>query len=70
VRDLWPRTHLVETVFLDVERRDNDGVDLLGPVRLDAHWQAYAGAGFDTQPFQIDGDRPNATRPAGKTWTG
>jgi transposase len=44
----------------------------LGPTRLDYHWQAQAGAGFDAQHFQIDGARQHATCPAGKTsisWT-
>ena len=47
-------------------------MDLLGPTRLDYHWQARAGAGFDAQHFQIDWDRQRATCPASKTsisWT-
>jgi transposase len=66
----------VDTGFLDadlfVQSRDDYGVDLLGPTRLDYHWQARAGAGFDAQHFQIDWDRQHATCPAGKTrisWT-
>jgi transposase len=75
-RGLLPRTHIVDTGFLDadllVQSRDDYGVDLLGPTRLDYHWQARAGAGFDAQHFQIDWDRQQATCPAGKTsisWT-
>jgi transposase len=75
-RDLLPGTHIVDTGFLDadllVQSRDNYGVDLLGPTRLDYHWQARAGAGFDAQHFQVDWDRQHATCPAGKTsisWT-
>jgi transposase len=66
----------VDTGFLDavllIESRDNYGVDLLGPTRLDYHWQAQAGAGFDARHVQIDGDQQQATCPAGKTsisWT-
>ncbi|MGH8071898.1 MAG: transposase [Candidatus Entotheonellia bacterium] len=47
-------------------------MDRLGPTRLDDHWQARAGAGFDAQHVQIDWDQPHATCPAGKTrisWT-
>jgi hypothetical protein len=70
-RGLLPGTHIVDTGFLDaallVESRDNYGVDLLGPTRLDYHWQAQAGAGFDAQHFQIDWDQQQATCPAGKT---
>jgi transposase len=70
-RGLLPGTHIVDTGFLDadllVQSRDDYGVDLLGPTRLDDHWQAQAGAGFDAQHFRIDWDRQHATCPAGKT---
>jgi transposase len=73
-RGLLPGTHIVDTGFLDaellVESRDHYGVDLLGPTRLDYHWQAREGAGFDAQHFQIDWDQHHATCPAGKTSTG
>jgi transposase len=75
-RGLLPGTHIVDTGFLDadlfVQSRDDYGVDLLGPTRLDYHWQARAGAGFDAQHFQIDWDQQQATCPAGKSsisWT-
>ena len=47
-------------------------MELLGPTRLDDHWQAREGAGFDAQHFQIDWEREQATCPVGKTsisWT-
>jgi transposase len=73
-RSLLPSTHIVDTGFLDaellVESRDHYGVDLLGPTRLDYHWQARAGAGFDAQHFLIDWEQECATCPAGKTSTG
>jgi transposase len=75
-RDLLPAIHLVDTGFLDaelfVESRDDYGVDLLRPTRLDDPWQAREGAGFDVQHFQINGDQQRATCPTGKTsisWT-
>jgi transposase len=75
-RDLLPAIHIVDTGFLDAEllvkSREYYGVDLLGPTRLDYHWQAREGAGFDAQHFQIDWDQQHATCPAGKTsisWT-
>jgi transposase len=75
-RDLRPGTPIVDTGFLDadllVESRDDYGVDLLGPTRLDYHWQARERAGFDMQHFQISWDQQHATCPAGKTsisWT-
>jgi transposase len=73
-RDLLPDTHLVDTGFLDAElfvkSRDDDSVDLLGPTRLDDHWQARERTGFDAQHFQIDGGQQHAICPAGKTSTG
>jgi transposase len=75
-RGLLPGTPIVETGFLDadlcVKSRDDSGVDLLGPTRLDDHWQAREGAGFDAQPCSIDGDQHQASGPAGQTsisWT-
>src|SRR5215510_1046128 len=75
-RGLMPGTHIVDTGFLDaallVDSQEHYDVDLLGPTRLDYHWQAREGAGFDAQHFQIDWDRQHATCPAGKTsisWT-
>jgi transposase len=75
-RSLLPGTPIVDTGFLDadlfVKSRDDDGVDLVGPTRLDDHWQAREGAGLDVQHLQIDGDRQHARCPAGKTrmsWT-
>lgn len=75
-RGLLPATHSVDTGFLDaellVESREPHGVDRLGPTRRDDHWPARAGAGFDAQHCQIDGDQQHATCPAGQasmSWT-
>jgi transposase len=75
-RSLLPTTHIADTGFLDaellVDSREQYGVDLLGPTRLDYHWQARAGTGFDAQHFAIDWERQHATCPEGKTsvsWT-
>jgi hypothetical protein len=41
---ILPGTHIVGTGFLDaqllVQSRDDYGIDLLGPTRLDDHWRA------------------------------
>jgi transposase len=69
-RDRLPGPHIVDTGFLDadlfVERRNDYGVELLGPTRLDDHWQARQGAGFDVQHFPVNGDQQQAPCPAGK----
>jgi len=75
-RGLLPRTHLVDTGYLDAEllvssRRDY-AVDLFGPTRPNVHWQARAGEGFDIQHFRVDWERQRATCPEGQTsvsWT-
>jgi transposase len=73
-RGLLPGTHIVDTGFLDadllVDSQNDYGVALLGPTRLDYHWQAREAAGFDAQHFQIDWDQQHATCPAGKISTG
>jgi transposase len=73
-RGLPPGTHIVDTGFLDadllVDSQNDYGVDLLGPTRLDYHWQAREGTGFDAQHFQIDWAQQHATCPAGKLSTG
>jgi transposase len=75
-RGLLPRTHIVNIGFLDaellVESQAHYGVDWLGPTRLDYHWQAREGAGFDAQHFHLGWDRQQVSCPAGKTsisWT-
>jgi transposase len=73
-RGLLPATHIVDTGFLDaellVEGRDYYHVDLLGPMRLDYHWQDRQGTGFDTQHSQIDSDQHHAICPVGKISSG
>jgi transposase len=73
---LLPGMPIVAPGFLDatlvVQSRDDSGVELLDPTRLDDPWPARAGAGVDAQHFQIDRHQPQATCPAGKTrlsWT-
>jgi len=73
---LLPAVHIVDTGFLDADllvasRREYD-VDLLGPTRLDYHWQARERTGFAVADFRIDWARQEATCPQGHTslsWT-
>jgi transposase len=75
-KDLLPDVHIVDTGYLDaallVTSRQEYGVDLLGPTRLDYHWQAREQTGFAVADFRIDGDKQEAICPAGHTslsWT-
>jgi transposase len=75
-RALLPNEHLVDLGYVDADllvasRRDY-GVDLVGPVRPDAKWQAQEKTGFAAEFFTIDWERQQATCPAGRTsvsWT-
>jgi transposase len=73
---LLPTTQLVDTGYLDAELLasswQEDGVDLLGPVRPDVTWHAQAGQGFDAQSVAIDWQRQQAICPQGRasrSWT-
>jgi len=73
---LLPREHVVDTGYLDAEllvaSREEYGVDLVGPTRLDDHWQARERTGFALEHFQIDWERRQATCPEGhvsNSWT-
>ena len=75
-KKLLPRTHLVDTGFLDaallaISRRDYR-VDLVGPTRPDYKWQKRAGMGFEAGRFIIDWAKREATCPERRTsssWT-
>jgi transposase len=75
-KQLLPEQHLVDTGYLDaallVSSRQDFGVDLYGPTRLDYHWQAREGTGFAARDFQVDWERACVTCPEGKvssSWT-
>jgi hypothetical protein len=58
----------VDTGFLDasllVESQEEYGVDLLGPMRADYHWQAHEAKGFAAGDFAIEWRLEQATCPA------
>ena len=70
-KGLLPKTHLVDTGYLDaellVQSREEYGIDLLGPTRHDQRWQARAAEGFGVEHFAVDWERECATCPGGKT---
>ncbi|MDQ3802298.1 MAG: IS1182 family transposase [Acidobacteriota bacterium] len=75
-KKLLPRTHLVDTGFLDAallaaSQRDY-GVELVGPTRPDYKWQKREGLGFEAGRFRIDWEKREATCPEGRassSWT-
>jgi transposase len=66
---LPPDSHLVDSGFIDAEllvhSRQDQQIELLGPLQRDSSWQAQAGAGFDLSHFQLDWDAAHATCPQG-----
>jgi len=55
-----------------VDKADQNGMELIGPLALDRSWQAKEGLGYDRSSFQIDWDHRQARCPEGKTsysWT-
>lgn len=74
--DLLPSVHLVDTGYVDakllVSSRGEHDVDLLGPARVDDHWQAQEAKGFAASCLAIDWERQQAICPAGRasaSWT-
>jgi transposase len=68
-----PATHLVDTGYLDAQllltSKLDYVVDLFGPPRSDAKWQARAQEGFAAGCFQLDWQQQQAICPLGKRST-
>lgn len=65
-KQLLPTLRIVDTGYLDagllVVRKQEHGVELLGPTRADHTWQAQAGQGFDASSFGTDWEQQQAMR--------
>jgi transposase len=70
-RALLPKTHLVDTGFLDAEfmvtSREEYDVELLGATRQDRRWQARAAEGDGAEHVAVDFAAQRATCPEGHT---
>ena len=70
-KELLPDEHIVDTGYIDaqllVESQQDYQVDLVGPARKNAHWQAMANTGYDVDHFPIDWEKQHATCPQGHT---
>lgn len=68
-KDLLPAEHLLDAGYVDsgvlVSSQTEHQVRVIGPVPLDNHWQARAGAGFEVACFTIDWQAQVATCPRG-----
>jgi IS5 family transposase len=68
-KDLLPAEHLLDAGYVDsgvvVTSQREHQVRVIGPVPLDNHWQARAGAGFEVACFSLDWEARVATCPQG-----
>ncbi len=81
-KNLLPGEHLLDAGYVDAEllvsSRREYGIEVVGPVRTNASWQAKAakagkaGEGYDVPAFAIDWEAKRVTCPNGRTsssWT-
>ena len=72
-KGLLPREHLLDAGYVDsgvlVTSQTDYGVEVVGPVPQDNHWQARAGQGFAVACFAIDWEARRVTCPGGHTST-
>lgn len=68
--NLLPSKHIVDTGYLDAEllvtTEAQYQVDLLGPTRINLHWQAKANEGYAADDFTVDWQRQKVVCPEGK----
>lgn len=75
-RKLLPGQHLVDMGYLSasmlVAAQHHHGIHLVGPARVDRHWQTRGEKGFAAEDFQVDWDKQTVVCPAGQvssSWT-
>jgi transposase len=75
-KDLLPKEHLLDRGYVDtnvlIDSREQHGVDVIGPIKVDTTWQAQSGKGFDVSCFTIDWEQHKVTCPRGQVsqvWT-
>ncbi len=69
-RALLPATQFADAGYVSAENlvmSQQRGIDLVGPIPDDSHWQARAGQGFDAAQFVVDWEAKRVTCPRGET---
>jgi len=70
-KQLLPSEHLLDMGYIDAlllsESKQKREVTVIGPARLNYHWQAHTEGGFDLSRFEIDWENERVTCPAGQT---
>jgi transposase len=69
-KGLVPAEHLVDAGYVDAEllvrSREDHGVDLVGPPRVNASWQTKVEGGYTIHRFEVDWDAERVRCPQGK----
>jgi transposase len=69
-KGLVPAEHLVDAGYVDAEllvrSREDHGIDLVGPPRVNASWQAKAEGAYTIERFGVDWDAERVRCPQGK----
>lgn len=75
-KGMLPKEHLLDrgyvTTNILIESQEKQGVEVLGPIKVDTTWQAQAGRGFDVSGFTIDWEHQKVICPRGQVsqvWT-
>jgi len=72
-KQLAPGEHIVDAAYVDaallVESRQQYGIELVGPARLNNAWQTKTEGGYDLDQFTIDWDLQQAQCPQGQRST-
>ena len=75
-KGILPGEHLLDSGYVDadllVSSQAKYGIEVIGPVRPNASWQAKAGDGYDISAFTVDWEARRVTCPNGCTnssWT-
>lgn len=69
-KKLAPGEHLVDAGYVDAEllvsRRTEQGINLLGPTRLNPSWQSKVEGAYTIDPFEVDWKNKQVRCPQGK----
>jgi transposase len=69
-KDLMPKEHLLDRGYVDtnvlIDSREQHGVDVIGPIKVDTTWQAQSGKGFEVSCFSIDWEQRKVICPRGQ----
>lgn len=67
---LRPQAHLADSAYVNaflLVKAERQGIEMVGPARLDTSWQARTEGAFALNHFEIDWDNEQVSCPQGKT---